>query len=889
MSRPSLRRSERRDAYSLFEHLDADGDRRICSWELTRFFPSAIGCTREKIIELVFFCESLGLTVEEDEEGMVVVAGWKEDSPAAEHPSLMVGMRILSIDGWDLPCALSTASGGVGAGSTSRFQSCLRKCERVLEACSTDTKTVHVLEVATPAVVVTTTNRWLDMDVGGDLISVNIPLGVYVTEEALFSALQEAGRDQHPKLLQFFGVKYDRAQPFVMLSVGGSPFRLLWGSGKHQSKCCRRLLHYHKIKDTEDRMSHTTGRRDTFAIEGTQHRLSLKPRALTAFAEHLILETRDRAGNRGKRGTTNKPLGDENAFLEFEDFLTLYTTYLSTQEGLWRARDLLMVGFMGKEESAEVLERQAIDQLKRKRLRRMVKRRQFNKERKRLQLARMIDTGAHLRLGGVIHVQKRGASASSLIFPPHTPEPDQTTTPDREEGQLTVVSQRPKVEGGGKMLKVSVARNTGVHSEEALAERMAHLLSQRDRTKVLKRTQVKAMKARALKSTNEAHTFEATLGGAGQWGSTKRTLELAKLGLEDCRSGQARLHHAEDIHPAFLGYFHKRGSNGGAWDPTASVRSPVFFGVLSGALTKLEATRGGGDLAALKVLLNLTTFDSNAGGGEGRDGRHGDQRVCLTFPLAPVTRGRVRQRLREVGETYDRAALVHPSCFGLMTIPDVQDCRHQSPVFFGYDLARKPTGRGGDIAEEDKPQREDFVAHREGKPCPVCLVGKPGCPCCWNFPEGWTPHDFAYLGPFKDAARQASSRPNSPAASRGGSVASVPGLGTTPRVEEGALALGWPAGVGGGVLMTGGLAAEGTDRRGRRQAEEEDTREKPAFQTDLTTTAAIGLYRAVVACIIRIFVKVIPCGTATCLQMDSSWPVSYLYDLWRANALEGNT
>lgn len=35
-----------------------------------------------------------------------------------------------------------------------------------------------------------------------------------------------------------------------------------------------------------------------------------------------------------------------------------------------------------------------------------------------------------------------------------------------------------------------------------------------------------------------------------------------------------------------------------------------------------------------------------------------------TFPLAPVTRGRVRQRLREVGEAYDRAALVHPSCFG---------------------------------------------------------------------------------------------------------------------------------------------------------------------------------------------------------------------------------
>lgn len=39
----------------------------------------------------------------------------------------------------------------------------------------------------------------------------------------------------------------------------------------------------------------------------------------------------------------------------------------------------------------------------------------------------------------------------------------------------------------------------------------------------------------------QAHTFEAQLGLSGQWGSSKRTLELAKLGLEDCRSGQVRL------------------------------------------------------------------------------------------------------------------------------------------------------------------------------------------------------------------------------------------------------------------------------------------------------------------------------------------------------------
>lgn len=53
------------------------------------------------------------------------------------------------------------------------------------------------------------------MDVSGDVVAVAVPLGVYHSREAYFSALQEAGRDQHPKELKHFGVKFDPAQPFV--------------------------------------------------------------------------------------------------------------------------------------------------------------------------------------------------------------------------------------------------------------------------------------------------------------------------------------------------------------------------------------------------------------------------------------------------------------------------------------------------------------------------------------------------------------------------------------------------------------------------------------------------------------------------------------------------
>lgn len=57
--------------------------------------------------------------------------------------------------------------------------------------------------------------RWLDMEVDSDVVAVSVPLGVYNSREAYFSALQDAGRDQHPKKLQSFGVKYSRTHPFV--------------------------------------------------------------------------------------------------------------------------------------------------------------------------------------------------------------------------------------------------------------------------------------------------------------------------------------------------------------------------------------------------------------------------------------------------------------------------------------------------------------------------------------------------------------------------------------------------------------------------------------------------------------------------------------------------
>lgn len=74
-------------------------------------------------------------------------------------------MRILSIDGWDLPCALNAVAAASGAGAVGRdganrlkSRSSLRKCESVLEDLHGEESELHVLEVAMPAVVVTKSN-----------------------------------------------------------------------------------------------------------------------------------------------------------------------------------------------------------------------------------------------------------------------------------------------------------------------------------------------------------------------------------------------------------------------------------------------------------------------------------------------------------------------------------------------------------------------------------------------------------------------------------------------------------------------------------------------------------------------------------------------------------
>lgn len=128
-------------------------------------------------------------------------------------------------------------------------------------------------------------------------------------------------------------------------------------------------------------------------------------------------------------------------------------------------------------------------------------------ERKKQQLTRMLETGAHIRLGGLIQVQNRGwaehVPGRAAPSPRATTDRDPATAPDsddkppnalseeevgtesdgsktcKERGDYAIKEEGGSASGGGKGLKAALHEGEGIYSEEALAKRRAHILQQR--------------------------------------------------------------------------------------------------------------------------------------------------------------------------------------------------------------------------------------------------------------------------------------------------------------------------------------------------------------------------------------------------------------------------
>lgn len=123
-------------------------------------------------------------------------------------------------------------------------------------------------------------------------------------------------------------------------------------------------------------------------------------------------------------------------------------------------------------------------------------------ERKRNQQSRLIETGARLRIDGLLHVQKRGSVG--IRYPLPLPLPSQTISADDKEVDLASSGFEEKIsntelpsyppEGSHEAQMARIidrevgladgenkifSKARGAYSKEELAERMMHLLARR--------------------------------------------------------------------------------------------------------------------------------------------------------------------------------------------------------------------------------------------------------------------------------------------------------------------------------------------------------------------------------------------------------------------------
>lgn len=90
-----------------------------------------------------------------------------------------------------------------------------------------------------------------------------------------------------------------------------------------------------------------------------------------------------------------------------------YAKYFRTQEGLRKAREMVMLGFMTEQESREVAERHAVDYIRRRRLRKMIRHRQRNKG-ESLNFATTNLEETHIRCANLVQLQRTLSSRSAV-------------------------------------------------------------------------------------------------------------------------------------------------------------------------------------------------------------------------------------------------------------------------------------------------------------------------------------------------------------------------------------------------------------------------------------------------------------------------------------------
>ncbi|GMH80843.1 hypothetical protein TL16_g08718 [Triparma laevis f. inornata] len=455
-----------------------------------------------------------------------------------------------------------------------------------------------------------------------------------------------------------------------------------------------------------------------------------------------------------------------NSFLEFEEFVQLFNKYLETEKKQKKLVDRVVERFLSAQQKDQ---RKVQLEEKKKRLKRQ--KAQLKAREKQKAIAKK---QAEKRKGtmkrdadGVL----RAHTAQGEADPNYVPPKPRTPPPPREK------------------------------TAEEIAEE-----KEREKQKEKKRKQADKAKAKeeAAKKAIEEQKLEAEK--TRLWQEKQHKLQLSMLGLESMAEDSV----TQEYHPASTGFIMKKMTKE---DP--ELINPIYFGTQN---MKLGEGKSG---AGVKLGQNYKKYKKKKYAWIETE----EQSYAKEIPTAPITSGQVRQKFKEFGEKFDNQEVIHPSMFGQMCVrKEPFDAATLHPVFHGYILYKKPFVKSD---EDENKKKKDEKASIEVSLCPICYVGKEGCPRCWDFPEDFTFSDYAYEGPKRAAEEK--------------------------------------------------VVVDSDD-------EEE---EKPEIHTNLTTINSLKLYRAVNQHWVTLYIKTVPCGQIVKMQVEKNWTVGDLYENFRSTSAYG--
>ncbi|CAM9735765.1 unnamed protein product, partial [Chrysoparadoxa australica] len=220
----------------VFNKIDCDGDGRITNWELERYLAWCFGLPFNESFELTFPGPDIGMHLRMDSYGDLYVASKDEDSLACDCKSLMVGMRLLAMNG-----SVLTSS-----------KSALKDAHNLLEEMATDDQLV--LRLQNPQHIIRAVDKWLDLNVSDKVYEVEIKEGVYNTKEDFAATVQKCARHQHKGLRTFDCTVHMDAANFT-LTADGDAVSLLFGTGTHAKANCSSHFNYNMEEGREDTLA----------------------------------------------------------------------------------------------------------------------------------------------------------------------------------------------------------------------------------------------------------------------------------------------------------------------------------------------------------------------------------------------------------------------------------------------------------------------------------------------------------------------------------------------------------------------------------------------------------------------------------------------------------